>query len=294
VDHDTDREYAVRWDDLRESSNVEDARGSTGGGGRGLKLGIGGTLLALVASYFLGIDPRVILGLVSAVPGQQSAPTAIQGTPADEQGRFIAAVLGGTEDTWSAIFRANGLTYVPPTLVLYRDQMPTACGTGSAAAGPFYCPLDRKVYLDLSFFQQLAQQFQAPGQFAQAYVIAHEVGHHVQNLLGIADKVRAAQQRAPEGQANQLSVRLELQADCFAGVWAKHTDQTKHILEAGDVDAAMRAAASVGDDTMQKRARGYVVPESFTHGSAAERTSWFKRGMTDGTIQGCDTFAAGS
>jgi hypothetical protein len=284
----------VRWDDLRESSNVEDVRGSTGGGGRGLKLGIGGTLIALVVSYFLGIDPRVILGLVSAVPNQQPAPTATEGTPSDEQGRFIAAVLGGTEDTWSEIFRHNGTTYVPPTLVLYREQMPTACGSGSAAAGPFYCPLDRKVYLDLSFFQQLAQEFQAPGQFAEAYVVAHEVGHHVQNLLGIADKVRAAQQRSSEADANQLSVRLELQADCFAGVWAKHTDQSKHILEAGDVDAAMRAAASVGDDTMQKRARGYVVPESFTHGSAAERTSWFKRGLTDGTIQGCDTFAAGS
>ncbi len=284
----------MRWDDLRESSNVEDVRGSTGGGGRGLKLGIGGTLLALVASYFLGIDPRVILGLVSAVPNPQPAPTAVEGTPSDEQGRFIAAVLGGTEDTWSAIFQHDGLTYVPPKLVLYRDQMPTACGSGSAAAGPFYCPLDRKVYLDLSFFQQLAQEFQAPGQFAQAYVVAHEVGHHVQNLLGIADKVRAVQQRGSEAQANQLSVRLELQADCFAGVWAKHTDQSKHILEAGDVESALRAAASVGDDTIQKRTRGYVVPESFTHGSAAERTAWFKRGLTDGTIQGCDTFAAGS
>ncbi len=283
----------MRWDDLRESSNVEDARGSTGGG-RGLKLGIGGTLIALVVSYFLGIDPQVILGLVSAVPNQQAAPATAEGTPSDEQGRFIAAVLGGTEDTWSEIFQQNGMTYVPPKLVLYRDQMPTACGSGSAAAGPFYCPLDRKVYLDLSFFQQLAQEFQAPGQFAQAYVVAHEVGHHVQNLLGIADKVHAAQQRASEGDANQLSVRLELQADCFAGVWAKHTDQSKHILEAGDVDAAMRAAASVGDDTIQKRTRGYVVPESFTHGSAAERTSWFKRGLADGTIQSCDTFAAGS
>ncbi|MBS0577682.1 MAG: neutral zinc metallopeptidase [Proteobacteria bacterium] len=283
----------MRWDDLRESSNVEDVRGSTGGG-RGLKLGIGGTLLALVAAYFLGIDPRVMLGLVSSVPDTQQAPTAVEGTPQDEQGRFIAAVLGETEDTWSAIFQANGMTYDPPKLVLYREQMPTACGTGSAAAGPFYCPLDRKVYLDLSFYQQLAQEFHAPGQFAQAYVLAHEVGHHVQNLLGIADKVRAAQQRAPEAQANQLSVRLELQADCFAGVWAKHADQTKHILEEGDVDAALRAAAAVGDDTLQKRARGYVVPESFTHGSAAERTAWFKRGLTGGTIEGCDTFAAGT
>jgi len=284
----------VRWDDLRQSSNVEDVRGSTGGGGRGLKLGLGGTLLALVASYFLGIDPRVILGLMSAAPSQGPAPVATQGTPTDEQGRFIAAVLGETEDTWSAIFKANGAQYVPPKLVLYRNQMPTACGTGSAAAGPFYCPLDRKVYLDLGFFQQLSDGFHAPGQFAEAYVLAHEVGHHVQNLLGIAGKVRQAQQRASEAQANQLSVRLELQADCFAGVWAKHADETKNILEQGDVESALKAASAVGDDTIQKRAQGYVVPESFTHGSAAERTSWFKRGLTNGSIQDCDTFAAGS
>jgi len=283
----------VRWDDLRQSSNVEDVRGSTGGG-RGLKIGLGGTLLALIASYFFGIDPRLILGLMSAVPNQSSAPAVSSGTPQDQQGRFIAAVLGETEDTWSAIFQANGVQYLPPKLVLYRDEMPTACGSGSAAAGPFYCPLDRKVYLDLSFFQQLSDEFQAPGEFAEAYVLAHEVGHHVQNLLGISGKVRAAQERASDAQANQLSVRLELQADCFAGVWAKHADQTKHILEQGDVESALRAAAAVGDDTLQKRARGYVVPESFTHGSAAERTGWFKRGLTDGSIQGCDTFAAGT
>jgi predicted metalloprotease len=287
------QENAVRWDDLRQSSNVEDVRGSTGGG-RGLKLGLGGTLLALVASYFFGIDPRVILGLMSAVPSQSPAPVAAQGAPQDQQGRFISAVLGETEDTWSAIFQANGLQYVPPKLVLYRNQMPTACGSGSAAAGPFYCPLDRKVYLDLSFFQQLSDEFQAPGEFAEAYVLAHEVGHHVQNLLGIAGKVRAAQERASDAQSKQLSVRLELQADCFAGVWAKHADQTKHILEQGDVESALRAAAAVGDDTIQKRAQGYVVPESFTHGSAAERTSWFKRGLANGSIQDCDTFAAGS
>jgi uncharacterized protein len=284
---------AVRWDDLRQSSNVEDVRGSTGGG-RGLKIGLGGTLLALIASYFFGIDPRIILGLMSAVPSQSPAPVASSGAPQDQQGRFIAAVLGETEDTWSAIFQANGLQYIPPKLVLYRDQMPTACGSGSAAAGPFYCPLDRKVYLDLSFFQQLSDEFQAPGEFAEAYVLAHEVGHHVQNLLGISGKVRAAQERASEAQANQLSVRLELQADCFAGVWAKHADQTKHILEQGDIESGLRAAAAVGDDTLQKRARGYVVPESFTHGSAAERTSWFRRGLTEGSIQGCDTFAAGT
>jgi uncharacterized protein len=283
----------VRWDDLRQSSNVEDVRASTGGG-RGVRIGLGGTLLALIASYFLGVDPRVILGLMSGAPGQTNAPAPAAGAPQDQQGRFFAAVLGETEDTWSALFRANGLTYVPPKLVLYRDQLPTACGSGSAAAGPFYCPLDRKVYLDLSFFQQLADEFQAPGEFAEAYVLAHEVGHHVQNLLGIAGKVRAAQERATEAQAKQLSVRLELQADCFAGVWAKHADQTKHILEQGDVEAALRAAAAVGDDTLQKRAQGYVVPESFTHGSAAERTSWFKRGLAGGNISDCDTFAAGT
>jgi predicted metalloprotease len=284
----------VRLDDFRQSDNVEDVRGSTGGGGRGLKLGLGGTLLALVASYFLGIDPRVILGLMSAAPTQGPAPVAAQGTPTDEQGRFISAVLGETEDTWSAIFKASGGQYVPPKLVLYRNQMPTACGTGSAAAGPFYCPLDRKVYLDLGFFQQLSDQFHAPGQFAEAYVLAHEVGHHVQNLLGIAGKVRQAQQQASDAQANQLSVRLELQADCFAGVWANHADASKHFLEQGDVESALKAAAAVGDDTIQKRAQGYVVPESFTHGTAAERTTWFKRGLASGSIQDCDTFAAGA
>jgi uncharacterized protein len=283
----------VRWDDLRQSDNVEDVRGSTGGG-RGLKIGIGGTIIALVASYFLGIDPRVMLGLMNAVPTQTQAPTPAQGLPQDEQGRFISAVLGETEDTWSAIFQANGMQYVPPKLVLYSDAMRSACGAADAAVGPFYCPLDRKVYLDLGFFRQLSTQFQAPGEFAEAYVLAHEVGHHVQNLLGIADKVRAAQQRSSEAGANQLSVRLELQADCFAGVWARHADQTKHIIEVGDVDAALRAAAAVGDDTIQKRAQGYVVPESFTHGTAEERTGWFKRGLASGSLQDCDTFSAGS
>ena len=284
----------MRWDDLRESTNVEDVRASTGGGGAGVKIGVGGTLLALAASYFLGVDPRLILGLMNAVPTEQSAPAARYGTPQDEQGRFIAAVLGETEDTWSALFQAQGLEYVPPKLVLYRDQMPTACGSGSAAAGPFYCPLDRKVYLDLGFFQQLADEFQAPGQFAEAYVLAHEVGHHVQNLLGIAGQVRALQQRSSQAQANQLSVRLELQADCYAGVWAKHADATKHILEAGDVESALRAAAAVGDDTLQKRAQGYVVPESFTHGSSTERVGWFKRGLNSGSIASCDTFSGGA
>jgi hypothetical protein len=267
-------------------------RASTGAGGPGLRLGVGGTLLALAGAYFFGIDPRLILGLMSAVPSQTAAPTAQYGTPQDPQGRFIAAVLGETEDAWGALFQAQGLTYRPPTLVLYRNQMPSACGSASAAVGPFYCPLDRKVYLDLGFFQQLADEFQAPGEFAEAYVLAHEVGHHVQNLLGIASKVRAAQERAPEAEANQLSVKLELQADCFAGVWARHADETKQILEQGDLESALRAAAAVGDDTLQKRAQGYVVPESFTHGTAAERTGWFKRGLQGGSISSCDTFSA--
>jgi len=242
----------MRWDDLRESTNVEDVRASTGGRA-GLRIGVGGTLLALAASYFLGIDPRLLLGLMSAVPTQQSAPAARYGTPQDEQGRFIAAVLGETEDTWSAIFQDQGLQYVPPKLVLYRDAMPTACGTGRSAAGPFYCPLDRKVYLDLSFFQQLADEFQAPGQFAEAYVLSHEVGHHVQNLLGIAGRVRSAEERASRQQANQLSVKLELQADCFAGVWARHADESR---------------------VMSNRRYARQALSAMTHCSAVHRATW--------------------
>ena len=281
----------MRWDDLRQSTNIEDVRGSSGGG-TGLRFGVGGTLLALAASYFLGIDPRLIMGLMSEVPNQTAAPAGHHGTPQDAQGRFIAAVLGETEDTWGAIFQANGATYPPPTLVLYRGQLPSACGTANAAVGPFYCPLDRKVYLDLDFYQQLADEFQAPGQFAQAYVLAHEVGHHVQNLLGTAERVRDAQEHGSRAQANALSVKLELQADCFAGVWARNADRTKHILEQGDVESALRAAAAVGDDTLQKRSQGYVVPESFTHGTAAERTHWFQQGLDGGTVDSCDTFRA--
>jgi hypothetical protein len=279
----------MRWDDLRRSSNVEDYRG-TSFGGPGLKLGVGGTLVVAAAAYFLGIDPSVMLGLASSVPTETAAPGS--GTPSDEQGQFIAAVLGETEDTWSAIFEARGSHYTPPKLVLFSHAIPSACGFANSAAGPFYCPEDRKVYLDLSFYQQLAAEFQAPGQFAQAYVLAHEVGHHVQDLLGIEAQVRARQERASEAEVNRLQVRMELQADCFAGVWAKHADQTHHILEQGDVEAALRAAAAVGDDTLQKRIQGYVVPESFTHGTAEQRTSWFQRGLTNGTIASCDTFGA--
>jgi uncharacterized protein len=279
----------MRWDDLRRSSNVEDRRG-TSFGGPGLKLGVGGTLVVAAAAYFFGIDPSVILGLASSVPTETEAPRS--GTPSDEQGRFIAAVLGETEDTWSAIFEARGSHYTPPKLVLFSRAIASACGFANSAAGPFYCPQDSKVYLDLSFYQQLADEFQAPGQFAQAYVLAHEVGHHVQNLLGVEAQVHARQERASEAEVNRLQVRMELQADCFAGVWAKHADETRHILEQGDVESALRAAAAVGDDTLQKRIQGYVVPESFTHGTAEQRTSWFQRGFTNGTITACDTFGA--
>ena len=284
----------MRWDDLRQSSNVEDVRGSTGGG-RGLKLGRGRHAdcprRLLLPRHRPASDPRAHECRAHADPGTRPPH---HGTPQDEQGRFIAAVLGETEDTWSAIFQARGAQYVPPKLVLYRDQMPTACGTGSAAAGPFYCPLDRKVYLDLGFFQQLSDEFQAPGLFAEAYVLAHEVGHHVQNQLGIADKVRAAQERASEAQANQLSVRLELQADCFAGVWAKHADQTKHILEQGDVESALRAAAAVGDDT-HPEALARLRRPGLLHPRQRRRAHQLVQARPrHGSIQDCDTFAAGS
>jgi len=277
----------MKWDDLRRSSNVEDYRGSRLGG-PGVKLGVGGTLVALAAAYFFGVDPRLILGLADSIPSQ-SGP-AQTGVPQDAQGQFISAVLGETEDTWSAIFQAHGSQYIPPKLVLYDDQIRSGCGFASSAAGPFYCPEDRRVYLDLTFYQELAERFRAPGQFAQAYVLAHEVGHHVQNLLGTAAKVRAAQQRASEAEANQLQVKMELQADCYAGVWARHADQTRHILEQGDVESALRAAAAVGDDTLQKRSQGYVVPETFTHGTAEQRAGWFKRGLQTGSVAACSTF----
>jgi hypothetical protein len=280
----------MRWQDSRRSGNVEDARGSRFGGG-GLKLGVGGTLIALVAGYFLGIDPRVILGLTQSMPSgpEQQAQT---GVPADEGGQFVSAVLGDTEDTWSAIFQQNGAQYTPTTLVLFSERVRSGCGVADAGVGPFYCPADHKVYLDLNFYNELKTRFNAPGDFAQAYVLAHEVGHHVQTLLGIEDKVRNAQQSASEEQKNQLQVKMELQADCFAGVWAHNANRSRQILEQGDVEEALGAAAAVGDDTIQKRTQGYVVPDSFTHGSAEQRMTWFKRGLDNGTIPACDTFAS--
>jgi predicted metalloprotease len=281
----------MRWQGSRRSGNVQDYRGVRFGGAG---LGIGGTLIALAAAYFLGVDPRTILGLTEAVSTGTQSGQPVTGVPQDEQGQFISAVLGETEDTWSEIFRANGAQYEPPTLALFSGQIRSACGFATAASGPFYCPGDHKVYIDLAFYDELKSQFQAPGDFAQAYVLAHEVGHHVQTLLGTEDKVRSAQQRSSERENNQLQVRMELQADCYAGVWANHADRTRHILEQGDVEEALQAASSVGDDTIQKRTQGHVVPDSFTHGTAAQRASWFKRGLQGGTIQSCDTFSAGA
>jgi predicted metalloprotease len=280
----------MRWQGGRRSDNVEDYRGSRFGGG-GLKLGVGGTLIALVAAYFLGIDPRVILGLAQSTGGSGPDQPAQLGPPSDETGQFVSVVLGDTEDTWTAIFQANGRQYTPPKLDLFTSQINTGCGFADSGAGPFYCPADSKVYLDPSFFQELQSRFQAPGDFAQAYVIAHEVGHHVQNLLGTERKVRAAQENASEVERNQLQVRMELQADCYAGVWAHNANRARQIIEQGDVEEALGAASAVGDDTIQRRTQGHVVPDSFTHGSAKQRMEWFQRGLDSGDVGSCDTFA---
>jgi predicted metalloprotease len=281
----------MRMDDSRESENVEDRRGMglrVGGG----KLSIGAIILALVAMCF-GVDPSVVLQMMQEPQQAQQAPAPAP--PADDpQARFVSKVLGETEDTWQAIFREHAnQPYVNPKLVLYSGATATACGTGQAAMGPFYCPADSKVYLDLSFFDELKRRFQAPGDFAEAYVIAHEVGHHVQHLLGISDRVSKLQRQDPS-QANALSVRLELQADCFAGLWAEQADSARHILESGDVEEALNAASAIGDDKLQKRSQGYVVPDAFTHGTSAQRVRWFKRGLSGGDPRQCDTFSASS
>jgi len=288
-------------EDGRESDNVEDLRdqGPTGGGMIGGRhIGIGGIVLALAASYFFHIDPRIVLGLMSpepaSAPPAQVRPAAPAAHPADPLGHFVSVVLANTEDTWTAVLRQQGLTYRDPKLVLFTGSTPTACGLGQAAAGPFYCPSDERVYIDLNFYRLLRERFHAPGDFAQAYVIAHEVGHHVQNLLGTMAKVDAVRHRASEAQANALSVRLELQADCYAGIWAHDSDQMHKFLEEGDLDSALRAAAAIGDDTLQKQSQGYVVPESFTHGSSAQRVRWFRAGFDSGQLRDCDTFSAQS
>ena len=284
----------MRLDDQDESSNVEDRRGGGGGIGAG-GFGIGTILVALAAGYFFGIDPMAILGLVSNVQAPSAPSASAHRPPADDPAaRFVSKILASTETTWEKIFQENGERYTRPRLVLFTGATPTACGTGQSAMGPFYCPADQRVYIDLSFYRDLRTRFQAPGEFAQAYVIAHEVGHHVQNLMGISEKVHRAQQGASRARANALSVRLELQADCFAGVWGARADAARHIIEPGEIEQALRAASAIGDDRLQQQTQGRVVPESFTHGSAEQRVRWFKRGITSGDIRQCDTFKTAS
>jgi predicted metalloprotease len=283
----------VRLEDEEESRNVEDRRG--GGIGRG-GLGIGTVAIALVASYFLGVDPRVLLGLAETMQGSQPQEQAAPIDPANDPDAAmkseVAKILHKTETTWSAMFAQAGGQYRTPTLVLYRGRTPTACGAGQAAMGPFYCPPDEKVYLDMAFFQEMAQRFQAGGDFARAYVIAHEIGHHVQNLLGVSKKTQALRSRLSEAEYNKVSVRVELQADCLAGLWAQNANRAKPFLDPQDIDEALRAANAIGDDMLQKQARGVVVPDSFTHGSSAQRVEWFKTGFNAGSIKECDTFSA--
>lgn len=284
----------MRLGNENESSNVEDRRGAGGSGvGRG-GLGIGAVAIALVASYFLGIDPALILGMLSEGGNQPAQSAQVRKPPTgDPMSSFVAKVLGSTETTWHTIFQESGSTYREPKLVLFTGATPTACGTGQAAMGPFYCPSDQKVYIDLAFYRDLKERFHAPGEFAQAYVIAHEVGHHVQNLLGISDQVRTAQKQSnSKARINALSVRLELQADCFAGVWANRADSMKQIIEPGEIDQALAAASAIGDDRLQKQTQGQIVPESFTHGSSEQRVRWFKRGIESGELRQCDTFKA--
>lgn len=288
----------MKWEGNRQSDNVDDRRGSGGGGGFGLggkSIGIGTIVVALIGSAVFGINPLTMLDMLSggagqAVPAQQGPA---QAPPAsDRKAAMVSTVLADTEDTWSELFRAQGATYVKPTLVLFSGATATACGTGQSASGPFYCPADQQVYIDLSFYQLMEERFEVSSEFAQAYVIAHEVGHHVQTITGISEKVRTAQQRMSQTQANQMSVRMELQADCYAGLWAHHANRSRGILEQGDVEAALHAASAIGDDAMQRRSQGQVVPDSFTHGTSEQRARWFKKGIETGQVADCDTFTA--
>lgn len=265
-------------------------------GGPGIALGGGGILLVVVLALLTGQDPIQLLSAISGGPSASvdSGSSGQAGAPTDTLGKFAATVLGSTEDVWTRVLPSAGQRYVPPTLVLFSGEVDSGCGFNSAAVGPFYCPLDSKVYLDLSFFDELEQRFGAPGDFAQAYVIAHEVGHHVQNLLGVAAQVETARRHLSPQDASALSVRVELQADCLAGVWANHANQDTKLLEPGDVEEGLRAAAAIGDDRIQKRAQGYTVPETWTHGSSAMRVRWLQRGLQSGNIADCDTFKADS
>ncbi len=282
----------MKWEGNRESDNVEDRRGGGGFGGR--SIGIGTIVIALLGSYFFGVSPATIISLLSGGPVQlQSQQSPAQRPPADDQmARFVSTVLADTEDTWGPIFRDSGATYIKPKLVLFAGQTPTACGTGDTASGPFYCPGDQKIYIDLAFYQTMRDRFRVSSDFAQAYVIAHEVGHHVQHISGIMDKVDQARRSGSEKQANAISVKLELQADCFAGVWAFHADRARSILEEGDVASALKAASAIGDDALQRQSQGHVVPDSFTHGTSAQRVRWFQRGIQGGQLNDCNTFAA--
>jgi predicted metalloprotease len=289
----------MRLEQQRASGNIDDRRGRrVPGGAAGGGLGLGAIVIVLLISWMTGADPQSLLQLAGGVGGEvgggvvDDSPVArgAAGVPDDPQGQFVSRVLGSTEDAWTRVFGAAGQSYAAPTLVLFDEAVQSACGTNSSAVGPFYCPADRQLYIDLTFFRQLDEEFGAPGDFAQAYVVAHEVGHHVQTLLGVSRQVTAARQRASEAEGNRLSVLQELQADCFAGVWAHHA-ASRQLLDPGDIDEGLRAAAAIGDDTLQRRAGRRVAPESWTHGSADQRAQWLRRGLTEGTIEACDTFA---
>ena len=291
----------MKWEGQRQSDNVEDRRGESGGGGfrlggGGRGIGLGSIVIALVGGWIFGINPLTLLGILDGGGGGQ-APTSQQAPaqrlPAnDAAANFVSTVLADTEDVWAPLMKSGGRAYVNPKLVLFRGAVGTACGTGQAAMGPFYCPGDQKVYIDLGFFDTLRSRLGAPGDFAQAYVIAHEVGHHVQNLLGVTGKVDGMRGRVSEAQMNALSVRVELQADCFAGVWTNHSQKGKGWLDRADIDEALNAAAQIGDDMLQRKSQGTVVPESFTHGSSQQRQTWFKRGLESGSVAQCNTFDA--
>ena len=294
----------MKWEGNRESDNVEDRRASGGGGsGRGSgggllggrSIGIGTIVVALLGGWVFGINPLTIINLLSggAPPAQVQQQSPAQRPPADDRmARFVSTVLADTEDVWKDVFAKGGATYKEPRLVLFRGATQTACGQGQAAMGPFYCPGDQKVYIDLGFFETLTKRLGAPGEFAQAYVVAHEVGHHVQNLLGISARVDKMRGQVSQADYNVLSVKLELQADCFAGVWAYHANESRQILQGGDIESAMNAAAKIGDDALQRSSGGAVVPESFTHGTSAQRQRWFKTGLASGSVKACDTFSA--
>ena len=279
----------MRWKGGRRSTHVEDRRGRPLRAGA-VKGSIGTIVIALALAYFLGVDPSLLLQMQEGAGPQPGTEAYQPDAREQEMAEFVSVVLADTEDTWHAIFQQTGRRYEEPGLVLFTGAVQSACGSASAAVGPFYCPADRKIYLDLAFFEDLKQRYGAPGDFAQAYVIAHEVGHHVQNLLGISDQVRSAQQGLGKADANALSVQLELQADCYAGLWGNHADRSRQLLEEGDIEEALNAASAIGDDRLQKQGQGYVVPESFTHGSSAQRVHWFREGIRQGDVGVCNTF----